>query len=255
MVRTKKFATRSSVAAMSAQQRTRADSVTAVLAFSHATITHARTQDSVQPAKGICRRLISGKERVTRCFFSEASLARADALAPQLQSVWVAIHPGPSLLLSGRIGFKFAGEGPLPEPSDLVVGSVEEANNRLQYVLSFAEAQARVNTFEIFEDDWLLFDGGDPNAEALEMQERRHSLWLALGIYNGETGMVQTDVLDEDTIGADMRVEETVLGEREREELDRTWQQTQGGVQRHEAYVQARMQQWRQAVSESQGGE
>jgi hypothetical protein len=88
------------------------------------------------------------------CFFSEAGLGRAEALAPQLHSVWVAVYQGSGVLLSGSIGFTFAGVGPLPQRSDLVVGMVEQPYYRMLYVLSWAELEGY--SLETRAEDWLL---------------------------------------------------------------------------------------------------
>jgi hypothetical protein len=85
---------------------------------------------------------MGGKERVTRSFFAKEGFERADALAPQLQSVWVALYQGNGMLLSGSIGFTFAGEGPLPERSDLETGYRERGDNTMLYVLEWVEEDA-----------------------------------------------------------------------------------------------------------------
>jgi hypothetical protein len=156
-------------------------SVTAILTFSDVALMAPQPEDFVEPAKAICRKLMGGKERVTRCFFSEAGLDRAVALAPQLQSVWVALYQGQGVLLSGSIGFTFAGKGPLPQRSDLVVGDVARAYNMMIYVLEWPELVYA--DLEMHADDWLLLGGGDIIAETLKTQHERHYPWFEAGSY------------------------------------------------------------------------
>jgi hypothetical protein len=86
----------------------------AILHFNNVGVTAAVDADDMfEPAEAICSRLMGGKERVTRCFFSEDSFDRANALAPQLQSVWVALY----------------------QSKDLVVGSVYSSLNPMLYVM------------------------------------------------------------------------------------------------------------------------
>jgi hypothetical protein len=124
---------------------------------------------------------MGGRKRVTRCFFSKDGFDRAKDLAPQLQSVWVALYQGNSVLLSGSIGFTFAGEGPMPKHSDLVVGSVERAvelaDNKLFYVLDWPKENA--GNQSVCADDWLLFGAGSISncmAEEYKGLKARHCM-------------------------------------------------------------------------------
>jgi hypothetical protein len=127
---------------------------------------------------------MGGKERVTRSFFAKEGLERADALAPQLQSVWVALYQGNvDMLLSGSIGFTFAGEGPLPERSDLETGYRELPQNTMLYVLEWVEEDAGDQC--ISEDDWLLFNGGSM-AEEHKVLKARHYRWFEEASYEAE---------------------------------------------------------------------
>jgi hypothetical protein len=171
------------MASTSAPKRGRSESVTAIVHFDNVAVTLSDADDKLNPAVTICRRLMGGKERVTRSFFAMEGFDRADALAPQLQSVWVALYQGNGVLLSGSIGFTFAGEGPLPERSDLEVGFRELPDNTMLYVLEWVEEVALGQC--ISEDDWLLFDGGSI-AEEYKVLKARHYRWFEEASYEAE---------------------------------------------------------------------
>jgi hypothetical protein len=162
---------------------------------------------------------MGGKERVTRSFFAKEGLERADALAPQLQSVWVALYQGNvDMLLSGSIGFTFAGEGPMPKRSDLVVGSVERAvelaDNKLFYVLDWPKENA--GNQSVRTDDWLLFGAGSISncmAEEYKGLKARHYRWFEEASYEAEKRYFAAPVY-----GAEGR----------RDKADMAWQATVG---------------------------